>query len=560
MVSDDSMVKPFARDREMSINAASNRPVVIAGAGPVGLTCAAILGRLGVNTVVLERRAVRSSAPRAHVVNPRSLEIFRALDFDVPAMLAAATSPQEDRLSIVHERLTTRLLGTLPFEAQDDEFTPTPRINLAQPRLEELLFRDVRGQPRCDVRTGHRVVGVVNHPNRASVTAHSDADGEYELEADYVVACDGANSPIRQLLNVELSGDAYLQRCLTIHFEGSLRHLIGERPAMIYWSIGAQPPGVFLAYDIDRTWVYLSFLAPDTPPSLEEAHAIVTDGLGCEADFTIRHIMPWTMSAQVAEHYQVGRTFLAGDAAHRFPPSGGLGMNTGIQDVHNLAWKLHAVREGWATEELLKTYELERRAVAQINTDQSVTNTEAAIRLFTLDPDAPEEEIEAAVNGMYENFNSLAMQLGFSYGALAGPPRSVPDYGPRAAVGDRLPHAWCDVVGERRLTLDLLDPRAFTLMAGPGGAGWSRFPQLTAVPVTGVSLDSSPAIPRPWVDVTGLASRGAVLVRPDGHILGRAASDDPATLSHLARLLELHMKGEPLAALDGPLSVASIPT
>lgn len=527
------------------------RPVIVVGAGPVGLSCAAFLARFDIPVLILERRTRRSTAPRAHAVNPRTLEIYRAFGLDVPRMIRASVSTfrGEDRDSIITERLTTRQLGVLPFEKHDDEFCPQPRINLAQPHLESILVDDVASLPNVELRVGHRVTALTDQGDRVVVEAIDETGAQHTIEADYVIACDGAKSAVRDLVGIQMAGDDDIQRCLTIHFEGSLRHLVGDRPAITYLTVATQPPGGFIAYDIDHTWSFVSYQAPEQTPNLEQARAIVIDAIGQEADIEIKQVVPWSMTGQVADRFRAGRVLLAGDAAHRFPPSGGLGLNTGVQDVHNLAWKIAAVRAGFADPALLDTYELERKAVAQLNTDASVANTGAAMKLLMLAPEASPTEIDEAVAGLFDNYNGLGTQLGFSYGPRGTAPRSVSEYDPRAEVGDRLPHAWCILAGNRASTLDLLDRSAFTLLAIEGSEGWASLPFVPGVPVTVRRLTGAMEIPASWYATAGLEHRGAILIRPDGHVLARANDDAVESVAALVRSLHEHLAGISLVDL-----------
>ena len=507
-----------------------SEPVIVAGGGPVGLTTALLLARQNVPSVVLERRTERSEAPRAHVLNPRSLEIYRAFDFDVEAMIAHAAPPEDDGYSYFDWRTTGKRFGGIPFEQHDDTHTPHPRINLRQPQLEKLLLNEACRTPLIDLRVGHRVLDLVTDDETAVATV-LDPDGHtYRLESDYALACDGANSETRESLGIGLHGQADVQPCLTIHFEADLRSVVGERPGMFYWAVGAKLPGIFIAYDIDRTWVYLSFMAPEIVPSPDEARAIVVDALGVDrSDIAVRHVIPWVMTAQVADRYRQGRVFLVGDAAHRFPPSGGLGLNTGIQDAHNLTWKIKAVRSGVANAAILDTYDTERRRVAEANTAQSLANADSALRVFQLAEDSPQQDWDAAIAGMYDGLNSLAMQIGFSYAETPAAHDGAQGYVPRADPGDRMPHAWCTIGAQPRSTLDLLDPQTFTLLTRC--TNWSQT-DFGDAPIMVVTIDDDDDIPQWWIELTGLSQNGALLVRPDGHILARCDDLDPVAVQH----------------------------
>jgi 2,4-dichlorophenol 6-monooxygenase len=253
------------------------------------------------------------------------------------------------------------------------------------------------------------------------------------------------------------------------------------------------------------------------------------------------------MTSLVADRYGAGRVFLVGDSAHRFPPAGGLGLNTGVQDAHNLAWKLAWVDGGRADAALLDTYETERRPIAQRNAEQSFVNAmkilEAAVALgleeadveaasarlaASLATDAGRAELRGIVEAQRDHFDMLGMQLGFSYeeGAIvpdgAAPPapaNPVSDFVPTGRPGARLPHAW---IGERRSLLDLLATDRCTLIVGRDGAAWldATDPSAMRILVEGrdfVDVDGA------WGRVAGMATDGAILVRPDQHVAWRAA-------------------------------------
>jgi 2,4-dichlorophenol 6-monooxygenase len=266
-------------------------------------------------------------------------------------------------------------------------------------------------------------------------------------------------------------------------------------------------------------------------------------------DVEVLGVSSWHMSAQVAERYRAGRVFLVGDAAHRFPPTGGLGLNTGVADAHNLCWKLAAVEAGWARPGILDTYEQERRPVAQFNADQSLANAlklvEVPIALGHSDDVAVASEelrarladpaaraaVERAIAAQATHFDLLGLQLGHTYveGLVAPDGTPAPeladparDYQPSSRPGGRLPHHW---LPDGTSTLDLVDPVVPTLLC-PDGAR----PTLPAAPplsVVGVSEG-------PWAAL-GLAPGQCLLVRPDQHVAARGTED--AVLLALADLL-----------------------
>jgi 2,4-dichlorophenol 6-monooxygenase len=259
--------------------------------------------------------------------------------------------------------------------------------------------------------------------------------------------------------------------------------------------------------------------------------------------------------------------FLAGDAAHRFPPSGGMGMNTGIQDAHNLVWKLHAVEQGCASPALLESYEAERRPVAQRNADQSLQNAMKMLEVFDAvglapggggsreafdaalaDPQA-RERLTRAIENQQEHFDMFGLQLGFAYeGGAVVPDGSaareaanlVRNYLPTTRPGARTPHAWVERDGERTSILDLLPYDRFMLIAGNDGDAWVRAAREFDICTLVAGRDFADR-EGAWAAVSELGPTGAILVRPDQHVAWRArelAGDPAASLAAvLAKVL-----------------------
>jgi 2,4-dichlorophenol 6-monooxygenase len=554
-------------------------PVLVVGGGPVGMMAAILLARQGIASRVVERRPGPHREPQAHVVNPRTLEICRAAGIDVDPLRRLAT-PRADGSQVVWmTSLAGEELGRLPYERQGDDCladTPTPLLNLSQHLLEPVLLDHLRADALADIHYGHQCQGIQADPDGVTAEVENLAGGErYEVRSRYLVAADGAGSRIRKALGIEMIGPDRLQSFVMIHFEADLRALVRDRPAMLYWTVDPECAGAFVAHAIDRTWVFMHPYDPDTQPveTFDERACgeIVRRAIGRDVPFTVRGKSPWTMTAQVADRYRAGRVFLAGDAAHRFPPSGGLGMNTGIQDVHNLAWKLRLVLDGAAGDHLLDTYEVERRPVAQENADHSLQNAFRMFEVFealgvpldlaadrgaaharmceTLAQHAGRERVRIAIENQRDHFDTMGLQLGIAYddGAL------VPDGSPRAAVpnrardhvpstrpGSRIPHAWVMREGARVSTLDLVAHDRFTLITGCGAAARIAEGIACSLRVLVAGRDFSDADGR-WSALAALGDDGALLVRPDQHVAWRAsalASTHGDVARALARILD----------------------
>jgi 2,4-dichlorophenol 6-monooxygenase len=252
------------------------------------------------------------------------------------------------------------------------------------------------------------------------------------------------------------------------------------------------------------------------------------------------------MSSQTVESMGEGRILLAGDAAHRFPPTGGLGLNSGVQDIHGLMWRLGAIAAGRAEPELLATYGRERIPVAQNNAHQSLTNalkmvalsaalgtdaepTSERMRASMADP-AKAVEIAEAVEMQREHFDLFGLQLGYVYGdgALLAEgstcePGSPSIYEPTARPGARLPHAWLDHVGGAS-TLDLVPIDRPVLFSFGDHDRWAEMLDSAEVATVRVGVDTKPL--DTWRDVCAVGETGALLVRPDHHVAWRAVAPD----------------------------------
>jgi 2,4-dichlorophenol 6-monooxygenase len=537
-------------------------PVLVVGAGPVGLTAALLLSTQGIRTQVVDRRDGPHRAPQAHVVNPRTLEICRAAGVDMARLRAAATEREDGSHVAWMTTLDGEELGRLPYERQGDEnlaYTPTPLLNLSQHLLEPILLERLRAEP--DVCVSYRRQWSALDQDRDGITSLIDdlESGEtYEVRSKYLLAADGAGSRVRKAAGIEMIGPDRLQSFVMIHFQADLRAIVEDRPAILYWLLHPDVMGTLVAHDIERTWVFMQPYDPDTESAAAytpaRCAAIVRRAIGHDVELAVRDVSTWTMTAQVADRYAAGRVYLAGDSAHRFPPTGGLGMNTGIQDAHNLVWKLAAVERGWAPASLLDTYETERRPIAQSNADVSLTNAMRMVEVLQvlgiqLDDRAgstarmnavlasPEgrAQLRAAIENQQEHFDMFGLQLGFSYetGALVADRSEKPavanpvrDFAPTTRPGSRVPHAWVEHAGERVSMLDLLPYGGMTVIAGPAGEAWGdAVAHVADVPihclVAGRDFEDPDGH---WASVCEIEADGALLVRPDQHVAWRARS------------------------------------
>lgn len=371
--------------------------VCVVGAGPTGLALAAFLRHRGASCVALEREKTPSEHPRAHFINTRTSETFRGVGGLARAVEAQSPPLREWRTF----RYATSLVNgeTLGVVDQFDgtveatrSWSPSAPTHLSQHRLRKTMAEAAEASG-ASVVAHARVVNVKTDVEGVDVVAQVGDDGtETVFRARYCVLADGANSETRRRAGVKMVGESALQHLINVHFVSkTLARELREDPAMLYFVFNPDAVVVVVAHDL-RAGEFVAQI-PYLPPVQDArdftpraCERVLRAAIGWKDDATktldILDVRPWTMSAEVAETFRVDeRVFLAGDAAHRFPPSGGFGMNTGIQDAHNLAWKIAAVVRGHSSASLLETYESERRPVALRNTALSVENFEGVLKI-----------------------------------------------------------------------------------------------------------------------------------------------------------------------------------
>lgn len=348
--------------------------MLVIGGGPVGLVASGLLSQHGVDHVVVERRNECQRAPAAHVVRRRSMEILQGLGV---ADEIRRTAPKLDLDFVTWcTTLGGAEIGRLDLRPKDPRTgarRAEPWTNCSQNRLEPILWRHAERAEEATLVRGAECIGVEQDERAVTARIRHHDGREQRLEASYVIAADGAGSTMRRALGIELVGPGPFGRFVMIHFEADLSPWIRERSGPLFWIYDPESSGCLIVHDPATSHVLMT---PGVGENVEAdfVAARLKAALGVSAKTTILSTDTWSPHVQVAARYRVGRVFLAGDAAHRFPPTGGLGLNTGIAEVHDLVMRLVSVMSGRASDESLDGYERECRPVALANADESFEN------------------------------------------------------------------------------------------------------------------------------------------------------------------------------------------
>jgi 2-polyprenyl-6-methoxyphenol hydroxylase-like FAD-dependent oxidoreductase len=525
--------------------------VLVAGAGPVGLTLAIDLGRRGVRCLIIERSPTTLPYPKMDRSNARTMEFYRRLG--IADRVRALGYPPDNPMDVF---LTTRLsdppITVLRYpsvaerrkqiaESPNGAWLLEPYQLVSQNQLEPLLKEVAEGTPNVTVRYGCELVEFGQDMRGVSVTICS-VDGTTEtLRCGYLAGCDGGTSTVRKELGIKLEGRGNIRRLVQVIFRSEdlyERIVTGKGRHYQFADVAGSS---MVAQGTRKEFTLHSSLPPDT-----DFRPVIQDLIGFPCEFEIRHVIPWRHHLLVAERYRDGRVFLAGDAVHLVIPSGGLGMNTGVGDAFDLSWKLAGTIKGWGGPGLLDGYEQERRPIGIRNVAAAGWASEAVpiwralvtpvVYADTPEGEAKRRELAASFDVNHRRMHGMVgVEAGYSYAGsplIADEPGNVGEwetsrYLPHARPGVRIPHMWLkdgralqDVLGNDYTLLDLRGD----CDAGPLVAAF----RIVGAPLEVLHLDEE--------RVRSVYGASVFLLRPDLHILWRGdrPPPDPAGLAALA--------------------------
>src|SRR3954471_2669425 len=563
-------------------------PVLIIGGGGVGLSSSIFLSNLGVDHLLVERHADTSILPKAHYLNQRTMEVFR--QHGVAEAILEVGAPIEKFGKV---RWVTSLGGDGPMDqkvihemdafgggATRDRYAadgPVLSSNYPQIRLEKLLRAQAEKRAPGKVLYHHEVTDWEQTEAGVTVTVlNRDTQETHTVRARYVIAADGGKT-VGPKVGVQMTGPTNMVDMVSTHFTADLSQYWDDG-TLITWFLnpeGKDSWGSGAMVQMGPTWgrnseewvVHFAF-QPDDPERFNEeaiAPRLRTLLKLPDLELKVHKVSHWILDRIVAEQWRYGDIFLAGDAAHRQPPTSGLGLNTGIQDAHNLAWKLAEVLSGRATDALLDTYEPKRHPVSTHGADWALL---AFMNHFVIDagvglvPGAPPEANSGAFASLLSDtpmgeslraratyvletqqmeFQAHDVEIGFTYptGAFVpdGSGKAPRDplgrvYTPPPQAGRRVPRAWLEAKGRRVSPLDLVSaPGGYVLLTGAAHADWDeaaaivkdKFGVIVTVAAVGAE-DGYQDTDGTWASVRGVTDQGAVLVRPDQFVAWRTAA------------------------------------
>ena len=526
-------------------------PVLISGGGPVGLVLSIELAWRGVPSIVLNTEPTTAVHPQGNTHNSRTMEHYRRLG--IADRVRAVGLPPEFTTDISYlTRFTGHEFARIPMPSsaekqrriaeQDMSFlTPEPIHRSSQFYVEPELFAHAETLDGIDLRFGWELIDFTQYADRVESTIRHSETGDTEtIVSKWLAGCDGAQGYTRRALDIPYRGEGgdevafFIGKMLSVYIDApGIHDVMNMEPAWQYWTVNNDARTCIVTLDAKGKFVVLAKYPDSGEPDEAEIIRDIQDAFGAEIDIEVISIRQWTAgNALVADRYGEGRVLLAGDAVHLFTPTGGFGMNTGVEDAVNLGWKIAAVHHGWAPEALLDTYEGERRPIGIRNTqssrklasDVATIQVPAALEEETAEGQKARADLGRHLSGFTEEFASLGIQLGARYDAsplIANdgsepPPDSPVEYVPTACPGGRAPHLW---LNDGASIHDRFG-KWFTLVKF-GSASTDTAAFAAAAEALEVPLDI--------VDVAEKAARDLyactfALIRPDHHVAWRGDS------------------------------------
>ncbi|KAL8661303.1 MAG: hypothetical protein Q9202_005728 [Teloschistes flavicans] len=522
-------------------------PVLIVGGGIVGLSASLFLSYHNIHSLVIERHSGTSIHPRARSVNARTMELFRHLGIEDRVHEAGASlSPSmgiysgQSLREVIEPKPRAEGPRTFPLAGLIKQISPSSGTFVTQDMIEPVLV-DVARERGAEARFGTDCLHVEQDSHGVTATLKDRESGATStVRANYLIAADGAGSPIRTRLHVPTTGRGTMGHLLNILFHADLKSLVDRREFSLCRIECPQVTGLFTSINNSDRWVFHLWVDPskgeqasDFPP--ERCKELLRIALGLpDVEIDIKSTLPWEPSVRIAERLQHGRIFLAGDAAHQMPPWAGQGATSGIADVHNLAWKLAAVMNGQANEALLETYDMERVPVGQAAAEASANAADekgiiSTKKNFTVALGFLKRMLIVTGHGYSYVSQAVCEEITSPLGGLTWRPWTLPSllFSIDGRPGSRAPHVWVEQHGRRVSTLDVCG-KTFVLLAGADGASWvgcaQKLSSVLDIEIAAYCVGPQGDLISPkgiFESAAGVSSQGAVLVRPDDFVVWR---------------------------------------
>lgn len=525
-------------------------PVLIVGAGPIGLALAGDLGFRGTSCILIERTDGRVIQPKMDMVGIRTMEYCRRWGI-VPWVESAGYNRAYPQDCAWITTLNGYEFGRETFPSPQDEKcplqSPQKRERCPQNFFDPVLKRFALRSPSVSIKYNTDLLGFTEADDGVTALVRDGSTGtESTISARYLVGSDGGASMVRQSLGIKMTGEPALTYTTNVVFRcDGLEKLHNKKPGYRFIFIGPEGTWATLVAINGRDQWRFSLVGNETMQTHSEVdmRAAIVRAMGKDFDFEILSMLPWVRRQLVADSYATKRVFIAGDAAHLTSPTGGFGMNTGIQDAVNLSWKLAGTLQGWGGAHLLDSYEIEQRPVALRNVAEATGNLKRMLSPLTLSPskeifeEGPGSEAARVAFGnaytelMRREWFSIGIHLGYVYedspiivpDGTSQPEDTVSTYTPTARPGSRAPHIWLD---DGRSILDLFG-RDFVLLRfgpdAPSAGHMVKAAQTRGLPFREVEIESPEA--------ASLYERKLVLVRPDGQVAWRGNAEPEDALA-----------------------------